>query len=113
VSEQQKAPTDKELEILKVLWDVGEGIVRQLHAQLGADRGIVQSTVQEFLRTMAGKGLVAHRTVGRMDRMDRADRGLARGADASAKKQMEDSLKGQLQEGVAPGWVAAHKNSGK
>tara|TARA_R110002096_G_scaffold139452_3_gene293805 strand:- start:3765 stop:4208 length:444 start_codon:yes stop_codon:yes gene_type:complete len=65
MSEQQKAPTDGELEILKVLWDLGEGSVRQVHAELGADRGIVQSTVQAFLRTMEAKGLVDHRTVGR------------------------------------------------
>lgn len=65
MSDAQKAPTDGELEILKVLWDLGEGSVRQVHEQLGSDRGIVQSTVQAFLRTMEAKGLVDHRAEGR------------------------------------------------
>jgi len=49
-------PTERELQILKVLWDRGEATVRE---------AIVQNTVQAFLRIMEGKGLVAHRTAGR------------------------------------------------
>ena len=61
----EMAVLDGELEILKVLWDLGEASVRQVHEQLGSDRGIVQSTVQAFLRTMETKGLVDHRAEGR------------------------------------------------
>jgi len=85
MSDAQKAPTDGELEILKVLWDLGEASVRQVHEQLGSDRGIVQSTVQAFLRTMETKGLVDHRAEGRTflyratrDRED-TERGLVGG----------------------------------
>ena len=58
-------PTQRELAILKVLWDRGEASVREVHEALRAEIPIVQNTVQAFLRTMEAKGLVAHRTEGR------------------------------------------------
>src|SRR5258706_15978744 len=62
-------PTERELEILKVLWDRGEGSVREvfeaMSAGAAAGAGIVQNTVQAFLRTMEEKGLVRHRVEGR------------------------------------------------
>ncbi len=60
-----RAPTDRELAILKVLWSQGEATVREVYEALRDDLGIVQNTVQAFLRVMTEKGLVAHRTVGR------------------------------------------------
>lgn len=63
---QRKAePTERELEILKVLWDGGEMTVREVYEVLRTRLGIVQNTVQAFLRTMEDKGLVEHRTEGR------------------------------------------------
>ena len=59
------APTERELEILKVLWSRGEATVRQVYEELRKTRSIVQNTVQAFLRTMEEKGLVKHRTRGR------------------------------------------------
>ncbi len=59
------SPTERELEILKVLWDQGEATVRQVHQRLAARLPIVQNTVQAFLRTMEQKGLVEHRSQGR------------------------------------------------
>lgn len=58
-------PTERELEILKVLWEQGESTVRQVHETLRDRLPIVQNTVQAFLRTMEEKGLVAHRAEGR------------------------------------------------
>ena len=58
-------PTERELEILKVLWERGEGSVREVFEAMSPSAGIVQNTVQAFLRTMEDKGLVRHRTVGR------------------------------------------------
>lgn len=58
-------PTDRELSILKVLWQRGEATVREVHEALRAELPIVQNTVQAFLRTMEAKGLVRHRSVGR------------------------------------------------
>lgn len=61
----QAEPTDRELEILKVLWDRGEATVREVYEDLREQAAIVQNTVQAFLRTMEEKGLVIHRTEGR------------------------------------------------
>ncbi len=58
-------PTDRELEILKILWRDGEASVREVYEQMRPEAGIAQNTVQAFLRTMEEKGLVRHRTVGR------------------------------------------------
>jgi BlaI family transcriptional regulator, penicillinase repressor len=58
-------PTDRELEILKILWERGEASVRDVHEQMRETAPIVQNTVQAFLRTMEEKGLVRHRVEGR------------------------------------------------
>ena len=61
----EPVPTERELAILKVLWDRGEGTVRQVYETLRTELPIVQNTVQAFLRTMEEKGLVDHQTRGR------------------------------------------------
>jgi len=61
----QDPPTERELEILKVLWDRGQASVREVYEQMSPAAGIVQNTVQAFLRTMEDKGLVRHTTQGR------------------------------------------------
>ena len=58
-------PTERELAILKVLWERGESTVHQVYVALRDDIPIVQNTVQAFLRTMEQKGLVTHRVEGR------------------------------------------------
>ena len=58
-------PTQRELAILKVLWQRGETTVRGVYEALRGDLPIVQNTVQAFLRTMEDKGLVRHRLDGR------------------------------------------------
>src|SRR2546423_15479900 len=58
-------PTERELEILKILWERREATVREVYEQMSASLPIVQNTVQAFLRTMEEKGLVRHRVEGR------------------------------------------------
>lgn len=58
-------PTDRELEILQILWQRGEATVREVYEELAQRLPIVQNTVQAFLRTMEEKGLVRHRLEGR------------------------------------------------
>ncbi len=58
-------PTERELEILKVLWERGEASVREVYEVLRPRLGIAQNTVQAFLRIMEEKQLVAHRHEGR------------------------------------------------
>jgi len=61
----EQTPTERELEILKVLWDRGEATVRGVYEEMSRHAPIVQNTVQAFLRTMEEKGLVTHRLEGR------------------------------------------------
>jgi predicted transcriptional regulator len=58
-------PTDREIEILKVLWEIGEGNVRAVHEHMAPAGELHFNTVQTQLRIMDRKGLVAHRRDGR------------------------------------------------
>ncbi len=58
-------PSERELDILKVLWNLGESKVRDVHEALNAQQKTAFTTVQTLLRIMAEKGLVKQRTVGR------------------------------------------------
>ena len=58
-------PTDRELEILEVIWARGEATVREVYEALRDDLPIVQNTVQAFLRTMTEKRLVSFEKRGR------------------------------------------------
>jgi len=59
------APTEREMEILKVLWAIEEGSVRDVHARLEPESGLHFNTIQTQLRIMDDKGLVTHRREGR------------------------------------------------
>ncbi len=59
------APTEREMEILKVLWEIEEGSVRDVHERLQKQSGLHFNTIQTQLRIMDEKELVAHRRQGR------------------------------------------------
>ena len=59
------APTERELDVLKVLWDLGEARVRDIHAAMCRTEECAFTTVQTLLRIMADKGLVKQRQVDR------------------------------------------------
>jgi predicted transcriptional regulator len=52
-------PTDAELDILRVLWDLGPSTVRDVHTTLQRQREIGYTTVLKLMQIMAAKGLVA------------------------------------------------------
>lgn len=58
-------PTVRELEILKILWELEEATVRQVYERMREDENLAQNTVQTFLRAMEEKGLVEHDVEGR------------------------------------------------
>lgn len=58
-------PSERELDVLKVLWELGESKVRDVHEALNAEKKTAFTTVQTLLRIMADKGLVKQRAVGR------------------------------------------------
>jgi predicted transcriptional regulator len=51
-------PTDVELSILRVLWDLGPATVRQVHEKLTSDRDLAYTAVLKMMQTMTDKGLL-------------------------------------------------------
>ncbi len=51
-------PTAVELEILRILWDLGPSPVREVHARLNQAKGTNYSTSVKMLSVMLTKGLV-------------------------------------------------------
>jgi len=55
---QPPRPTDSELAILRVLWELGPSTVRDVHEQLNKDGATGYTTVLKLLQIMTEKGLV-------------------------------------------------------
>jgi BlaI family transcriptional regulator, penicillinase repressor len=53
-----KEPTDGELEILKILWEIGPAGLGQIHRALEERREVATTTVATMLKLMLGKELV-------------------------------------------------------
>lgn len=51
-------PTDAELEVLKVLWNLGPSGLGQVHAVIQEHRNVALTTIATTLKTMLAKGLV-------------------------------------------------------
>jgi len=58
-------PSPRELDVLKALWALGSGSVREVHQQMCPDGELAFNTVQTLLRIMEDKGLIRHRALGR------------------------------------------------
>lgn len=57
----QVTPSEREIDVLKVLWRLGESKVRDVHAAMCQDGECAFTTVQTILRIMSDKGLVKQR----------------------------------------------------
>jgi BlaI family penicillinase repressor len=51
-------PTDRELDILKVLWSADSASLSEVRAALSRDREVAATTIATLLKIMADKGLV-------------------------------------------------------
>jgi len=61
-----RAPLSKaEMEIARLVWELGRGTVRQVAEALSADRAVDYKTVQTFLRRLEAKGYIKSRRDGR------------------------------------------------
>ncbi|MEN6332848.1 MAG: BlaI/MecI/CopY family transcriptional regulator [Phycisphaerales bacterium] len=58
VKQDVPRPTDAELMILRVLWDLGAGTVKQVHRALSKDRKTAHTTTLKFMQIMTDKGLL-------------------------------------------------------
>lgn len=52
-------PTEVELQILRILWELGPSVVRSIHQRLEAAKGTNYSTTVKMLSVMVEKGLLA------------------------------------------------------
>lgn len=57
-AKQPPRPTDGELEILRVLWDLGPSTVRQVHQAILADKDTSYNTTLKLMQIMHEKGAV-------------------------------------------------------
>ncbi len=60
-------PSDRELDLLKVMWRLGEAKVRDIHEAVCPDGECAFTTIQTLVRIMHRKGLVKKRSEGRTD----------------------------------------------
>jgi BlaI family penicillinase repressor len=79
-------PTDAELEILGVLWELGPSTVRDVHMVLERKREIGYTTVLKLMQIMAAKGLV------KRDETARAHVYKARVAQEQTQRQLVNHL---------------------
>jgi predicted transcriptional regulator len=56
---------DLQLAIMRVLWDLGEATVTDVHQALLDERGLAPTTIATMLKKMEEKGVVNHRAEGR------------------------------------------------
>jgi predicted transcriptional regulator len=54
-----------QLQIMRFLWEQGEGTVSDVHAALLETHGLAPTTIATMLKKMEAKGVVDHRTEGR------------------------------------------------
>lgn len=62
---QKKLLTETELELMNLLWHLGEGSVRDVISALPQDRKLAYTSVSTMLRILEQKGVVVARKVGR------------------------------------------------
>jgi predicted transcriptional regulator len=63
--ESPSAPSERELDILKVFWEVGESPVRTIHQKMAPNGEFALTTIQTLVRIMAEKGFLQVRNVNR------------------------------------------------
>ncbi|MCL2117295.1 MAG: BlaI/MecI/CopY family transcriptional regulator [Planctomycetaceae bacterium] len=59
--EKRIAPSDRELDVLKVFWEIGEASVRDVHKVMSPNGEFAVTTIQTLIRIMADKGLLSVR----------------------------------------------------
>ncbi len=100
-------PTEVEMQILRILWDLGPSPVREIHKRLEAAKGTNYSTTVKMLAVMLRKGLVK--------RDEKAQPYVYRPALTRAKtgKRMLDDLIEKVYDGSAMSLVLQALSSGE
>ena len=66
MTEKNIKPTDKELEILHVLWEKGAASVREVHEALGGEKTNGYTTILKLMQIMHEKGIVTRQKRGKL-----------------------------------------------
>ena len=66
MSAQRTSLGELQLAIMRVLWKAGEASASEVHRSLLAERGLAPTTIATMLRKMEEKGIVSHRSEGRV-----------------------------------------------
>ncbi len=90
---------DRELEVMTVLWEIGDGTVTEVRERLPAD--LAYTTVLTILRKLETKGLVRHKVEGK------AHRYIPRVAQKNARRTVLGRLIDKLFDG-SPEQLLAH-----
>ncbi len=64
--EKPVKPTEKELEILQIVWEKGHASVKDIHEALGGDDANGYTTILKFMQIMYDKGLVTREKSGKL-----------------------------------------------
>ena len=59
-------PTEKELEILQILWRLGAASVKDVHEAMGGEQENGYTTILKFMQIMHEKGLVTRQKSGKL-----------------------------------------------
>lgn len=90
--------TDRELDVMAILWELGSATARDVHDRLEDD--IAYTTVLTVLRTMEGKGYVRHEEEGRAYRYHpTVDRGEA--GESALRRVLEKFFGGSAERMLA------------
>jgi len=107
IQTQQPEPTEAELEVLRVLWQLGDSTVRQVHEVLAQGNPVAYTTVLTTLHIMHQKGLV------RRDASERAHVYAAALSQRKAQKRFLGKLLHRVFEDSAAELVMQALGSGK
>ena len=88
-----KGPTDRELTILGILWDMGPSTVREVNKAMNKDRPTGYTTTLKLMQIMAEKGLLVR---------DESERRHVYRANV-AEERMQKQLVGEMLERVFSG----------
>lgn len=66
MNEKSIKPTEKELEILQIVWEKGSASVKDIHEAMGGDDANGYTTILKFMQIMHDKGLVTREKSGKL-----------------------------------------------
>ena len=66
MSEKPIKTTEKELEILQIVWEKGSASVKDIHEAMGGDETNGYTTILKFMQIMHDKGLVTREKSGKL-----------------------------------------------